>query len=115
MNKKVFIAICAVLVMMFMAGCGSSYAGEWKATDVESPAKIHMDPNATGSSLSFELKDDGKGTMTLNGASVDIQWSETDGGVKLEQSGGHSLDLKEADGKLTMVDGNGNTIYFEKQ
>lgn len=115
--KTVLLAVAVVLIAgIMLSGCGgSSYAGTWKATDVKNPAQIHMDPSVTGSSLEFELASDGKGTMTLNGASVDITWTETDSGVKLDQEGGHTLDLTTEEGKLTMVDGNGNTIYFEKQ
>lgn len=114
--KKTIIALCIITTLFILAGCGgSSYEGSWKATDVMSPAQIHMDPAMTGSSLEFELASEGKGTMTLNGASVDITWTETDTGVKLDQEGGHTLDLTSEDGKLTMVDANGNTIYFEKQ
>lgn len=114
--KKTFIALCVITMLFVFAGCGgSSYEGNWEATDVMSPAQIHMDPTMTGSSLEFELASEGKGTMTLNGASVDITWTETDTGVKLDQEGGHTLDLTSEDGKLTTVDANGNTIYFEKQ
>jgi hypothetical protein len=106
----------ALLLGCVLSGCAAAgHEGTWKATDVESPAKIHMDPSLTGSSLSFELESGGKGNMTLNGASVDITWSETSSGVELDQEGGHTLDLTDSDGKLTMKDANGNTIYFEKQ
>ena len=116
MMKKTVIALCIIIMLAVITGCGgSSYEGSWKATDVKSLAQIHMDPAMTGSSLDFELKSEGKGSMTLNGASVDITWSETDTGVKLDQEVGHTLDLTSEDGKLTMVDSNGNTIYFEKQ
>ena len=114
--KKTIIAICIIMLLAVITGCGgSSYEGSWKATDVMSQAQIHMDPSLTGSCLEFELASEGKGRMTLNGASVDITWTETDTGVKLDQEGGHTLDLTSEDGKLTMVDANGNTIYFEKQ
>ena len=110
-------ALAALLLGFTLLGCSGAagYEGSWKATDVENPAKIHVDPSLSGSSLTFELKAGGGGSMTLNGASVDVTWSETSSGVKLDQGNGHTLDLKSGDGKLSMVDTNGNTIYFEKQ
>ena len=114
--KKTIVALCIITMLFVFAGCSSSsYEGNWKATDVMSPDQIHMDPAMSGSSLEFELASEGKGTLTLNGGSVDITWTETDTGVKLDQEGGHTLVLTSEDGKLTMVDANGNTIYFEKQ
>lgn len=120
-SRMIISAVSVITVLLLglalssCSGNATGYEGAWEATDVESPAKIHMDPSLTGSSLSFELQSDGGGSMTLNGKSVDIAWSETASGVELDQGGGHTLNLTDSDGKLTMEDANGNTIYFEKQ
>lgn len=117
MTKRSFIAVCICTILLFAAGCGSepAYEGKWSATDVENSAQVHMDPSLTGTSLEFELAEEGKGTVTLNGQTMDISWSETDSGVKIEQGESHSIELTEEDGKLTLIDSKGNTIYFEKQ
>ena len=117
MVRRSLIAVCISMILLFAAGCGSGpdYEGKWSATDVENPAQIHMDPSLTGTSLDFELAAEGEGTVTLNGETLDISWSETDSGVKIEQGDTHSIELTEKDGKLTLTDSRGNTIYFEKQ
>lgn len=115
---KKLMAILLVGVMVFsLVACGSSdFAGEWKATSLDSGQDMSAQEKSMIEGMLAEMtisaKDDGTATMTAMGQTKDIKW-EADGNTITLTAEGDPI-TGELDGDKFVLDMNGVKIVFER-
>ncbi len=112
--KKKLLSLVVVCAMIFMVvGCSSNsdspYLGQWNATEI-SMAGIDV---SSQMSMTFDFKADGKVTMSFDGESQDIDWSETENGVDVKDSTTTVSFVKE--GETLKGEYSGMTLVLQKQ
>ena len=121
--KKILAMLCCIAVIatcVFAAGCGgtdmsgSKYLGKWQATTAEySGFKIGVE-DALGGEFSFTLNDDGTIDLLVSGEEQSGKWSETENGIKIEDSE-QELELTEDDNGNLVMNYSGMALTFEKE
>lgn len=114
---KALVVLMALSIIVGLAACGkktSQYVGEWKATTASAQG-TEVDLGTLGLAVNISVREDGTIAVTAAGQTEEGTWKEIDGGISIT-SGGESMDLKMADGKLQMTEPNSGLIMnFEKQ
>ena len=114
---KALVVLMALSIMVGLAACGKKtyeYVGAWKTTTASAQgAEVYI--NELGLALDMHILEDGK-IMVVSAEKFGLgTWKEIDGGISIT-SGGESMDLKMADGKLQMTEpDSGLVMNFEKQ
>jgi hypothetical protein len=104
--KKYFIKLPAVfgllMVWLILGGCGESrtpFAGTYQS----------MEPVAGKNYIDLDLKDDGKGTWTLAGKTVEFTWVVNDNKIWIyTKSGAILIVTPSQDGKILSADMSGD-------
>jgi hypothetical protein len=104
--KKDFLKLAAVLGLLLMGlalwGCGeprSPYAGTYRS----------VEPFAGKSYIDLELKENGKGTWTLGGKTVEFTWMVNDGLIRIYTKTGAILLVTPGEGgKMLSADMTGD-------
>lgn len=129
MKKGIIVALfaCVFALSLALVGCGggggggdakAAWVGTWDLTEMEENGQITGSDDIQmlkdlGLTVNLELKDDGTGALVLFGEAMDGSWeakSATDAAFTYE---GQTIDMKIADGKLTMEQ-NGSKLTFAK-
>ena len=121
--KKVLtsLLVCSILLCcMFMTACSPvgtykfyrlSYSQNGIEMEIEA-GEAFMGVTITEDFLTLELKDDGTGSMTTQGTTVNITWTEEDDEIKVSSSGNTQIFKK--DGRKLSVQMDGYTIVLKK-
>ena len=128
--RKGLPAIVALVVcLLALTACGGSnkdskeaveskYTGTWEAT-AATASGVEMDIDSIFSEFSMKLKKSGKAVVTISDQEVSGEWTETETGVLLSNTGlsdnveEDSLEMTEKDEKLVLPY-SGMEVTFEK-
>ena len=99
----------ALLLVVGLVGCSHAVGGTYTLTRATYDGK-EIRPSSLGISAVFHLEENGLGTATWNGKSMEITWAETDDAVTVE--GDHGvLEFRKA-GKDLILHDEGAILYF---
>ena len=113
--KRVVAAVCMVMMIMVMSGCGknmkdSPYLGTWAATSAEMSGISVGVETVLGGEFTFTLHDNGKCTLSIAGDEEKGKWDETDNGFIIEKE----FEMV-VDGDTGIMEYSGVTFNFERQ
>lgn len=117
--KKMMAVVLALVLCLALVACGGEpdpHCGVWMGVGA-SVGDIKMAvSDFTEYEISFELEDGGKGTMTMEGDTYDVEWSIEDGVLTIGDSS-MMVSGKITDSKCELNDfgQEGVTVYYEKQ
>ena len=118
-RKSLAILLCMLLSMVFLTACGgadmsdSEYVGKWIGTTAEY-SRMEWDVASLLGDFTIEFKADGTVVVTVQGEDTDGKWSETEGGVIVDEGTDGEMTVKKVDDRLS-IEQDGMTIYFEKE
>ena len=108
---KILAVVLTLTLIASLAACGSSdsgsgspLVGKWES--IEAPGTI------------YEFKADGTGTLSGEGYSLDLTYTEKDDTVSFTYNGGsevQTFNYTIKDDVLSIIDPNGTTLTYKKQ
>lgn len=127
MKKGIIVALfaCVFALSLALVGCGggggdvkAAWVGTWDLTEMEEGGQVTGSEDiemlkGLGLTVNLELKEDGTGALVLFGESMDGKWeakSATDATFTYE---GQTINMKIADGKLTMEQNNSKLTFVK--
>lgn len=116
--SKILSVFVLAAMLVAMTACGgedmsnSKYTGNWEATSATTMG-MTLDMATLGTTMTMELKSNGKAAVVFDGESGSGDWSETGTGVKITASDG-TVEFTDKDGKLVMTE-SGVEFIFEKK
>lgn len=124
---RVLIAIMTSVVMAMVAGCGGAaadpaknFVGSWQIAGMtEDGEAMAAEDLATlaemGMEITLTFSDDGKFTLAMGDEELAGTWEAKDATNVALSVEGESVQGTLADGKLTLDQGEGSTLTFEKR
>ena len=108
--KQVFLVLLCGLLILILSGCSGAVGGIYKL-DHATADGLRLSPDSYGVNVKIELKDDGAGTATYGGATLDVTWEEDDDTVTVTGPNGTLEFTKQ--GKSLILHDEGTMLFFE--
>lgn len=127
MKKGIIVSLfaCVFALSLALVGCGggggdakAAWIGTWDLTEMEESGQVTSSEDIEmlkelGLTVNLELKDDGTGALVLFGEAMDGKWEAKSATEATFTYEGQTIDMKIADGKLTMEQ-SGSKLTFAK-
>ena len=102
--------LIVILVLLFaLTGCSKAAGGAYELTRATYNGKA-VNPANLSVNMRFELGQNGLGTATYNGVTVDVTWADN-GKTVTVKDGEKTLEFTK-DGKNLILHDNGTILYF---
>ena len=107
--KRGIALLLAAILLLSLAGCAKSAGGSY-FLDYMTSDGYRMKPGLFSMSITLDLEEDGVGTASYNGTTLDITWTDTGRSVIVNGPNGELTFSKDGD-KLILHD-KGTILYF---
>ena len=108
MKRILSLLLCAALLLA-LTGCTRAAGGAYKL-DYITANGVRMTPSTFGMSISFTLDEEGQGTATYSGSTMEITWEDEGGLVTITGPNG-VLEFSKS-GKSLILHSDGTLLFF---
>lgn len=108
MKRILSLLVCAALLLA-LTGCARAAGGAYKLDYITADG-MRMSPGTYGMNISFELDEEGRGTATYGGSTVEVKWEDDGSTVTLTGPNG-VLEFSKS-GKSLILHSEGTLLFF---
>lgn len=110
--KRLFLLLLCAALLVTLTGCASPAGGAYKLESITADG-MRFTPSSLQMNMSLYLEEEGRGTATFSGTTVDVSW-EDDGSTVTVTGPNCALEFTKS-GKTLILHDNGTLLFFEPQ
>ena len=110
--KRILTLAVILILLLTLVGCSDDVGGSYQLEYITSDG-VRMSPSTFGMNIYFELSEDGIGTATYGGTTVDITWIDEDNEVVITSQ--HETLRFTRDGSNLVLHSDGTLLFFVRE